>query len=331
MWGYSMSVEDEFIGKAFGEYNQVKVIGWLGELAGSNKKYTVECSVCKSDPELFGSGKFLITKNKLLIGRLPCGCSLSPRWSKEQYEIKIKRLCKEDSFKFLGWDGDYKGRYTRILLSCPKHGDLEPKSLNDFLGGRRCIECRRDLVKEGLTKDDTQIIEEFFATGAFHPSSKFSRSDRKVPAKRYREGSKPYWNFTCGGCQEEHETLYSTLKNGGASCGCFRHKQKLAYIHLVYDGASLVALKFGITSKTNGSRLKQQNKSSVLNLKPYGVWEFPSISICKQAERQVKQSLRTSVVEKELMRDGWTETCYPLQLDEIIKIYEDLGGVRTIL
>ena len=84
-------LEDDFIGKTFGEEDQITVLGWFGEKSGSNKKYTVECSVCKKDPELFYDGKFLITKGKLLVGRLPCGCSKAPRWTKEQYEIMIKR------------------------------------------------------------------------------------------------------------------------------------------------------------------------------------------------------------------------------------------------
>ena len=323
-----MSLGDEFIGKTFGESGQVKVLGWFGELVGSNKKYTVECSICKSDSELFGDGKFLITKNRLLIGSIPCGCSLSPRWSKEQYEIKIKRLCQEDGFKFIGWDGEYNSRNSKINVECPEHGVLEGKSLSDFLAGRRCIECRRDDLKFSLRIPDEEVIDGFFSTNTFHPNTKFWRSDRQVPHSRYRAGYKPYWNVVCGECGEQSETLYSVLKSGGSSCRCFQHKQKLAYINLVYDSGNLIAIKFGITSKLNGRREREQNKRSVFEIKHLATWEFSSVSACKKAEKEIKAVLQTSVISKELMKDGWTETCWPHEIDKVIKIYEDFGGIR---
>lgn len=238
-----MVVEDDFIGKTFGEDGQIIVLGWFGEKSDSNKKYTVECSVCKEDSELFGDGRFLITKNKLILGRLPCGCSKSPKWTKEQNEVRLIRLCKESNFKFLGWYGEYIGVDSRILVSCPIHGTLEPKRLNDFLAGRRCIECRRDTVRQTLLTDNQAVVDLFFSTGAFHPDTKFWRSDRLQPHSRYREGYKPYWNVICGGCGEQSETLYSTLKNGGASCGCFKQRQRFAYLNFIYDNDMLVALK----------------------------------------------------------------------------------------
>lgn len=323
-----MDLDDDFIGETFGENDQVKVLGWFGEKSGSNKKYTVECSICKQDPELFGDGRFLITKGKLLIGRLPCGCSEAPRWTKEQYQIRIIRECIKDDFQFLGWTGEYKGVDSRILVSCPHHGVLKDKSLNDFLAGKRCIECRRDGVKTVLAIEDSEIISNFFSTGSFHPDTKFWRSDRLIPHPRYREGYRPYWNVICGECGEQSETLYSVLKSGGSSCGCFMHKQKLAYINFVYDDELLIALKFGITSKKNGRREREQNKKSSLLIKNFATWEFQDVSSCKKAEKKVKASIQTAIVDKEIMKDGWTETCWPHEIDKIIKIYEDLGGIR---
>ena len=61
-----MTKQDNLIGYVFGDKSQLRVIGWFGDLAGPNKKYTVECSICKQDPELFGDGTFLITRNKIL-------------------------------------------------------------------------------------------------------------------------------------------------------------------------------------------------------------------------------------------------------------------------
>ena len=323
-----MATEDSFIGKTFGDKNQITVVGWFGEKSGSNKKYTVECAICKEDTELFGDGRFLVRKKDLLKGTLPCGCSDAPRWTKEQYEIKLLRLCEESDFKFLGWYGEYRGIYSRVLVSCPVHGQLEHKSINDFLSGRRCIECRRDLVKHSMLIDEQKVVDMFFSTGAFHSQTKFWRSDRLKPHPRYREGYKPYWNVICGQCGEHSETLYSTLKAGGSSCGCFFQKQRFAYINFVYDEDFLIAVKFGITSNTSRRREREQNINSSLRIEHFATWEFPNVVSCKRAEKEVKHSVQTSVVDKELMKDGWTETCWPHEIDKIIKIYEDLGGTR---
>lgn len=65
-----------------------------------------------------------------------------------------------------------------------------------------------------------------------------------------------------------------------------------------------------------------------MTIKHFATWEFPDVSSCKKAEKEVKLSIQTAVIDKELMRDGWTETCWPHEIDKIIKIYEDFGGIR---
>lgn len=52
------------------------------------------------------------------------------------------------------------------------------------------------------------------------------------------------------------------------------------------------------------------------------------MSACKKAEKEIKAMLKTSVISKELMKDVWTETCWPHEIDKVIKIYEDFRGIR---
>src|SRR3990167_3703884 len=179
-------LEDDFVGHEFGVDNQLVVIGWFGELVGSNRKYTVKCNKCSGDSELYGNGEFLITKSKILDGRMPCGCSKAPKRTKEQYEILIKRACSEDNYKFMGWDGEFIGVKSRVLIECPCHNICTSKVINDFLsGGRRCIEARRDKVKNTLLQSEDEFIKRFFDTGAFHKETVFKRSGRIVPCERY--------------------------------------------------------------------------------------------------------------------------------------------------
>ena len=58
-----------------------------------------------------------------------------------------------------------------------------------------------------------------------------------------------------------------------------------------------------------------------------GVWKFPSVAKCKKAERIIMSNV-VKVMNKYDMPDGYTETCDFSELDYIVKIYEEFGGVK---
>ena len=59
----------------------------------------------------------------------------------------------------------------------------------------------------------------------------------------------------------------------------------------------------------------------------YGLWEFPDIQSCKNAEKEVKRKVETSYLSKEQVKDGYTETCHQDNLQTIINTYESFGGI----
>lgn len=121
-----------------------------------------------------------------------------------------------------------------------------------------------------------------------------------------------------------------TLDDGITICGCLpllHHNQKQSYIHLLTDEGITNYIKFGISSNS-ARRLTTQNRKSSYNLSCYGVWEYPSVSQCKDAERTVMRTLTTGLVSKRDLPDGYTETCSISDLDKVIAIYESFGGIR---
>lgn len=108
---------------------------------------------------------------------------------------------------------------------------------------------------------------------------------------------------------------------------CAGQIQTQAYVNIVFDSDSAVALKIGI-AKDYRVRIKQQNLKSIFHCENLGVWEFSSVHICRLAEEECKQTLKTGVLSAREMKDGWTETVSVLDLEKVIAIYEKHGGKR---
>lgn len=94
--------------------SEITVLGYYIE-QDKFKKYYVTCSFCSKDKELYPNG-FTISKGHLTKGRLPCGCSKSPKWSKEQWVVKIKRECEVRDIRFMGFSGNFIGADTKLKL-----------------------------------------------------------------------------------------------------------------------------------------------------------------------------------------------------------------------
>lgn len=90
---------------------------------------------------------------------------------------------------------------------------------------------------------------------------------------------------------------------------------------------ALVGLKFGISKDVHRRFMGQQNLTS-LTLENIGVWEFQDSASCKTAERVLKNTLFCGIISKELLPDGHSETTYLNNIDNIIKIYEEYGGIK---
>ena len=315
----------------FGEDGQLEgqltVVGWSGRQGNGIRYYILKCIKCSQDNELFGEGYFRSTKSNLVNGTVPCGCSRNSRWSQEQYTVTCSRKAREFGYTFIGFVGEWKGAYTKIKLSCRKHGEWSSGNVSNLINHRHgCPECGAEAtikaVREANTKSDDVMIASFFASGAFHPKTQFWRSDRLDS-----ESKKKYWYISCPECGEQGESKSSNLQLGQRPCACSKQRQKECYINWLIDNKNMaVAIKFGIANNSN-RRVKQQDTKSLYEVRQYQVYSFPSVQACKQAERECKKELETGVVLKRDMPDGYSETTWAFNVGKVKDIYERNGGV----
>lgn len=107
---------DIFTGEIFHTNHSVLTVLGHNTLKGPDRKYYVNCSMCSKDRDLFPEYSIQISKANLLKGSIPCGCSVSHKYEEWQYEILVKRKCKEKGYKFIGWSGEWLGKNTNITL-----------------------------------------------------------------------------------------------------------------------------------------------------------------------------------------------------------------------
>lgn len=258
-------------------------------------------------------------------GNLPCGCSKVPKWTEDQYKILLQRKADSLGYNFIGFSGYFKNQNTKIKLVCDIHGLWNSTSVGNFLSqSSRCPSCTKNIIGDRTREPDKEIIKKILESGAFHPDTKFWRSDRVN-----KHDHKIYWNYLCMECGEVAEVLYSNILHGhkGCSCAKVRQRQQEAYILSVSEGDNIVALKFGVANPTN-SRVKIQSRKTIFDLKILFVYNFQTIDACKEAERQCKKELECGILTKESFSDGWSETTWVYNLDKIIEIYERNGGIR---
>jgi hypothetical protein len=100
------------------------------------------------------------------------------------------------------------------------------------------------------------------------------------------------------------------------------------YINVLKDQSEEIAIKFGIANNSH-SRIKTQRLYCSYEIYNHSIFRFPTVTACKEAERECKSTLLCRVVTKEEMKDGYTETTSMLNLDKIINIFVSYGGHRV--
>jgi hypothetical protein len=189
-----------------------------------------------------------------------------------------------------------------------------------------CRNKTRDIArsKTNLKTKTKAYKKRFISEGGFNPDTEFTILGSSVDHESPGNGT--VWQYTCSECNQVAVSTTSCLLAGKRSCGCSLHRQKQAYINLLVDCDTIVAIKFGI-ARDSKQRVKQQDSKSAYTLKQHSVYVFPSVQQCKQAERECKKELETGVVLKRDMPDGYSETTWAYNIGRVKDIYERNGGV----
>lgn len=315
--------EDERSGEVFGEKGQVVVLGWTCRNGSGRKLYLVHCTECAKDKELFGDGVFSSYRNNLVKGQVACGCSKKPLWSKEQLTVRLKRKADALGYTFISFSEEYNKALTKISISCSNHGVWEGTAACNFLSGQSgCPKCATESRVSKLsvhnTKPDDYFISKFYETGEYDNVNNF----KKVYIDEGAEYSRHMWSYTCGDCGLDTTSYAHVLLSGGKSCDCSSRSQKEAYIKLLKDLDSVVAIKFGIANKASQRKIK----NCVYEIEDHSYWTFDNRVDCIKAETTCKNQLTCSVLPKTEVPDGYTETTSPLNIERVIEIFKSFGG-----
>jgi hypothetical protein len=114
---------------------------FLNDFSGVNSKVIVECPNHGLGSSF--DSPWITTVNNLKIGRGCPKCSSVYQRSTTEWQEIISR----QGYIFLGFSGSFKGKQTRVLLECPKHGPATEFSspwiprLEDIERGNGCPKC----------------------------------------------------------------------------------------------------------------------------------------------------------------------------------------------
>lgn len=300
----------------------------IGILYESKKEpiVIIKCAVCSLDPEMYGEGIFGPGLQNVKKASLPCGCSKNHRKTKEQHQLKIKRLLAIYDQSLLEIEDGTNNQEDLVTAACNIHGEWQTKAREILHGTGNCRTCSRVSGRRKSMLSDEEYIEIFKKTGSYPEGVVFARSDKLTPQR-----FKSYWSCTCPVCKISREVRHPELVKGTVFCDCYKPEQNEAYIHLVRDTDGLYYCKFGISVNTSRrlKRLKQENKN--VKIDNMLVFKFKNATSCRNAEAACKERLNTGKISKNVMPDGYTETFDIWKASEVISILEEFGGVMMDL
>jgi hypothetical protein len=140
------------------------------------KMVRVLCDVCCQDKEMYGDGIFEQSVYDYESGKFPCGCAKIPKYTEEQWRIRITRYAASHNARFIGFASEFTGQTTKLELHCNTCGnDWNTCSAGNFMNGRKCPCCSS--IQKGMKKrkPDGTLVSSFLATGVFHKDTVFTR------------------------------------------------------------------------------------------------------------------------------------------------------------
>ena len=179
--------------------------------------YTVECSICSQDKELYPS-PLVIEKYSARRGSAPCGCALIPSWTEYQYKVRIDRVCKAKGYVLEGFVGDKIGNGTYLKLYNPISGNKwESCTARNLLKGRGDPTIRVEKVKDYFLNkrggEVSSILEK-------HPMRSYMSNISWYLSPKSGE-AKVMVRFDCTNCKTVNNTAYTcNMSKGKISCKC---------------------------------------------------------------------------------------------------------------
>ncbi|WP_192896000.1 hypothetical protein [Aeromonas salmonicida] len=319
---------DNFTGETFPtpKGGVLTVVGHNG-LKGSKKKYKLTCSICHTDEELFPD-LFESPKGSLVNDQVPCGCSKSPRWSEQQVNIIVRRLCESEGYEYLGFPDGYKNNNSKFEYICHTHGK-QTASYNSFVNiGSRCPSCGTESQKDKQRNPEAEnIVKELCESEGYEfigfpegYANAYSKFEYACPVHGLQTAS--YHNFVNHGSRCPYCSGYGYQKS----------KTGIFYIVKWTNSKNESWFKFGITGQSHPeTRMKQQvyiHKRKMNEELKYSIrfmchWADGEIAANIERDFKSLQSTYGIFCSKSMMWAGHSETISPDAVDDLQEAIKD--------
>lgn len=242
-------------------------------------------------------------------------CSLDSRRRGHSYYVKLVNEQVSEGYTV---DTSFvQNRLSKLLVNCPIHGQYET-TVGSFIIGGKCKKCGNARSAEKQRKHKTERISEF----------------RKIHGDTYDyslmpehiKSNKVKIPIICPVHGMFEQRVNDHLSGKGCR-SCSKNGCDNGYVHLIKDDDLPVCIKYGI-AKNVQRRMVETSSSTHFQIVNMFVFSFNNSIDCYNAETEIKNSVGNHLNKNE-MKDGWSETCDLRFLDFVIDTFVKFGGVRV--
>lgn len=262
------------------------------------------CTKCNSE--------FRLPLKSYRSGRLSCYCNKTKPISEETNITRVLEVCEDKGYEYLGYDGEYLGNKTYIKLSCGCCGNKWSSNINNFKRGYGCEPCSKKRAGDKNRHDPSIII-----TGGLRVhGNKFNYDNFK-----YIDSRTPSEIF-CNTCHKPFKQSYDNHVNKGKGCptcsvgGYSSALKGNFYIQMV----GIDYIKFGITNRNPYKRMEEHQEKSKLQHRLIATFQHQNGEIARQVENIIKRKRYSDGLSREIVPDGFSETCSMSHFREIFDI-----------
>lgn len=168
------------------------------------------CPLCSNDEYVQNGlceGVFEAAGGTLKKGNRSCRCSNTYKWSQEQREYQVMKVCKEEGLTFIGWSEKYKGAFTKFNWVC-SHDHKNTTCLSNFLHlNHRCSTCSEN--SWGYYKEKKDDIDTLYLLKFYGEDEVFYKIGRTFKVKDRFSYFKKFYNVDIiSTIKDTHDTVH---------------------------------------------------------------------------------------------------------------------------
>lgn len=244
--------------------------------------------------------------------------------NKHTYLEEILQRCDDLNCTFISWTNDSE-RYSDASFSfiCNTHGSVEEALIPQFLRRVSCTQCAHDL-RGSVNRKGT----DYYITKAKHihgDKYDYSLVNDMSTVKCLQDIICP-----AHGIFKQNFDNHVNSGKGCPSCSSFGYSEyNSGVFYILYVNEDLI--KFGITNQDIECRLHQINSSSIYDIKLLHMFNYDNGIHPKRIEQNILRdpTIERGVVDRLLMKQGFTEVTYSKNLVLLLKHVEDYNKFLT--